>query len=1315
VLTALTVASLLLVGSAASFAQTEGLAASGVQLDEHEGEVYIDLAINGKPEFTTERRNDPMRVVVTLPGVTPTEALLESPSALGSPEGPVAKVLVLDAHEKLGEPGTLLAVYLRTRARVRIGYTDEGTLRVGVDHAAAPDQAPTPIEERGPAPSPKPEPASPEPADVPGPEAPATVENGLVVISGAGTSIDEDGRTHIGLRASGPVEYRADSPSGTVLEITLSGVEMAEAIDLSLPEGKTGNVRAVSMVPVPGDTPGAKLTVVCRTASECEVVPAAEGHGLEIIVPAFDPDMGPTPLELAGPRSDDVLEMASGAAQSPPLGPEPAVSPEDDSGQATTVVAGQDRPSTGLSAPGVAGVTWEPIGGTGTVVEQGGGYQAIPGPRRPDSGGGSQPSTAPALPTGAAPGMGTMPVYLREGTISLDIPSSPVQTALTAIAYYADVDIVIDDSVTGDISVTMSDVTAEEAIDIICSIKDLVWYKRGTTYVITSRAQDGGGPIPGGDGAVQSYSPQFTDQESLTQYTQLLNTLHPRVLVQVYQQAGVIVIAGDAEDVQAAMDTLIQADTLTSPDGPVSEGQVTQPYTMNSGDPQQLTNFLIEVYPSGLTVHPRPNSQQIVLKGPRAVVNSALELLAELERQGGRIVSDTYKPSRLGVSVVSAAVNEVFPAVATRVEDQTLIVTGTSTDVQAAITHAKAVDHSLVTDAEAVEEYVVQSRHVDGLTKVAEQAYAGTAVKIRRIPDTKTIIVMGPEEDVAEAMAKLAEWDKADESQAVTRTVAIKHEDAGYVAEMIDGLNLHPSLDLSTSGDMLQVTGPSIVVAEAMDIIAQTDLPDAISVGGQDIVTERRVLSYVDTATAKQALDDIFKHQMMTTLASVGQPGATAGAAAPPAPQGVFNQFGGADGVFADGPATVPDVTPPPDTAVPTGANGQPTNLPAGPGAGATPVPGVPGQPTGTTPTPAGATAGGLLVITEEAGTHCLVITGPEWAVDRAMALLEQIDVPPHQVVIEAIIADVNRSYLKDKGLEWNFGSTSITENGVTDPEGEGFDNIAFGSFSRRNLQFNANIFLSEDRSKSKLLANPSLRAVDGSDSKIQIGDELRFQVLQPTSAGSQPVFNVETVDVGIILEFMPTITEDGRVRLDLRAESSSVSGFTNGFPNIRKREAETDLILQDGETIVIGGLVSENEIETLREVPLLSEIPVLGELFRHRTVDRTPQELVFFITPRILYAVDGELQTDQEQLDLSEETAEQQMSGWINGLPSNAENYFIDANGGNPTVVEGLGGEAVVAGPAPQPQSQPSEPTSSDVTPEDIPTTGALARRHGR
>lgn len=1265
---------LVLAGALAAVpAAADGLIASAVAIGQENGQAFVDLSLNGKPEYTVEKRENPRRVVVTLPGVSPSSGLLNSPSAMGAAGNLIAKALVLDIQQKLGGPGTLLAIYLREPADVAVTYVDSNTLRVGVRPEGSPmlgDQPNTPAEAT---------------------ESPVAT---LAVINGAGTSVDEAGRTHIGLRASGPLVYEESRPADTVFELAIDGVEVGEGVDLSLPESAAANVRAISLAPVTGEVPGAVLSVVCRGAAECQTIASAGGNGLEVIVPPFDPEVGEIPLDLAGPGSGDLLLTTATHAE---VGFEPTDEATGPSGEATIALAGQERPSVGLSAPGLA--SWEPIGSGSMVVGQGGGLQTIPGPRRPASSG-NQAEVAP-LTTGTAPGIGSMPVYLREGAISLDIPASPVQTALTAIAHYADVDIVIDDGVTGDVSVTMSDVTAEEAIDIICSIKGLIWYKRGTTYVITQRPTTGG-PLPGGDAVVMSYSPQFTDQDSLGKYEQLLLTLHPRVLVQIYQQAGVIVVAGDSADVQAAIETLRQADTLTSPDGPVSEGQVAQPYTMNSGDPQQLASFLLQVYPSGLSVHPRPNSQQIVLKGTRAVVSSALELLGELERQGGRIVSDTYRPTRLGVNVVAAAVHEVFPAVATRVEDQTLIISGTATDVEAAITHAKAVDFSLVSGADAVQEYEAKSRHVDGLAKVAEQAFAGTPVRIRRIPDTKTIMVMGPEAEVARAMGKLAEWDLADESQTVTQTLTLRYEDAGYVAEMLEGLELHPMLKLATSGAMLQLTGPSIVVAEAMDIIATVDVPEAIGVGGQKLVTKRRVLSYIEAETAKSALEDVFGHEMMT------YPTATpaVGAAAAPAAEGVFNQLGG--GIFSDGPATVPGVQPPAGATSPAPGS-QPTNLPPS-GPGAPPTPGD-----ATLPAPAGparATGVGALVVTIEESTHSLVLTGPEWAVDRAMALLEQIDVPPHQVVIEAVIADVNRSYLKEKGVRWDFNRTTIAENPTEAGAGEGFGGIGFGTFGRQNFSFDAELFLGEESGKSRLLANPSLRAVDGAEGRIQIGDELRFQVLQPSSAGGQPIYTVETVDVGIILEFTPTITEDGKVRLDLRAESSSVSGYTAGFPNIRKREAQTNLIIEDGETIVIGGLVSEDEIETMREVPLLSEIPVLGQLFRHRSVERRPQELVFFITPRILYAPSGTLAADDSQLNLEQG---RDSTGWIQQLPDGLSDQVIDTTGQLPVVVAPEAETGSTSGGAPAPVRFEKGMSNAAPASEDVPTVGALARRYGR
>ena len=541
--------------STASSAQAEELVATAMQLHAGEGQVFVDLSVNGTPEFTVEQRESPRRVVVTLPGVAPSGGLLEAPSVMGATGSLVAKALVLDVQQKLGGPGTLLAIYLREAAEFSAEYTEAGALRIALW-----PEGTEPV---------KPQPASPVLVDTPvATEEPATspvTAPTLAVINGAGTSVDDAGQTHIALRSTGPIQYEVSRPSDTVFELVLAAVELGEAVDLSLPQGTAANVRALSMEPTAGPLSGATLTVVCRSAADCQVVSSADGRNLEVVVPAFNPAVG----EIAGPRQPRVDDLVQ-VVMTEPTDPTPGESAES-LGQGEAVIMWQGRSGRHpFSPPGLAG--WEPIGSGGTVVAQGGGLQTIPGPRRPDSAGGS---AAPALPVGAAPGIGTIPIYLREGAISLDIPSSPVQTALTAIAHYADVDIVIDDGVTGDVSVTMSDVTAEEAIDIICSIKGLVWYKRGSTYIIAVKPQTGG-PLPGGDGIVMSYSPQFTDQDSLGKYEQLLQTLHPRVLVQLYQQAGVIVVAGDSQDVRPPS-TPAAGGHPDQPDGPISEGQVTQP------------------------------------------------------------------------------------------------------------------------------------------------------------------------------------------------------------------------------------------------------------------------------------------------------------------------------------------------------------------------------------------------------------------------------------------------------------------------------------------------------------------------------------------------------------------------------------------------------------------------------------------------------------------------------------------------------------------------------------------------------------------
>ena len=1201
---------------------------SGVNVAESGGALTVSIQVDERVPFAIDRRDRPSRLVVSLPGAQPTSELLASPTVEAPRSTAAAKVLVLDGSDELGGPGTLVVVHLTGPACSRIAYADDGSLRLVLDKPSRDVKLSRP---------------GANALSVGGRAGPSN----LPTVTAVDVAVTPDGTAAVLLTADAPLLCENGPPTSDRITVDLPCARLAPGLSPAVPGWVRSPLTSLAVAPVDGPDAGVRVSVATLSGAEFSVTQGSDSRKVLVTVKA-----------------------------SP--GPEAEMADVSDGG-ATATVAGQGTEPPALSGSG----GWEGLG-PGTVVQQNGGTQVIPGPRRPPPGGAK-----------AAPGIDTPPVFLREGTITLDFPLSSVRDVLTGIAQQADLDIVIDDGVAGDLSLSMTDVTPEEAIATICVMKGLGWKKTGQTYIVATPDKL---PVYSPNAIVQSYAPRLTGDDALTKLEELLKKLHPAVFVQLYTTDKRMLLVGDPSDVASAIRTLQQADGSAGEAVMGAGADTTEVYTCQSGKPDQLGAFVKQVVqPATLEVLNRPETQQIVLKGSRATVAQAVSLLQRLEAEGGRISTKTYKPARVTPNVVLAAVKEGYPGVVAQITDNTLLVTGTEKDTTAAIDYAKAVDVSLPGKDEAVSEYAALTPHVRGLARLAEQAFAGTDVTIQPLVETKVVIVSGPKEQVDACVEKLRFWDSDEGRQTVTRNIKVEYLDAAYAADMLTGLVIDPDFTATASGEMVALTGPSIAVAEAEAVLQETDIPAAVTEYGRNVVSERYVLSYLDVKIACGTLEDVFKSAMMTANGHVadGTPPPPRGAAAAPPGDGLFPQDDGLSLDGAGGPfGTLGGDGEPPSG--PTTGNGGLLTPPMGAGPVIGPGPG-PTQPTAATEgAPAAVTskpesAPPPLIVTPDPATHSLLLTGQRWAVERAKQILVDIDVPPHQVVIECIIADVERSYLKRKGVDWTPGMMRA----FSETFGGG---LGFGRFGDAHVSFGADFEAEKTQGKATLLANPSLRAIDGAEGRIQIGDQLRFQVLQPQSAIGQPIFTTETVDVGIILKFKPRVSEDGNVCLELHAESSALAGILkSNMPQIKTRNADTSLILRDGETIVIGGLIRDEEVDVMKTVPLLSEIPVLGNLFRHRSVTRIPQELVFFITPRILRA--------GETVENSEDYTEKAPSMWTGSVIE-----------GGPTRLEDV--DQTTKTPAWQADGWPprpkGEPSTEETPPGPEPTGPPAPRSHG-
>jgi type II secretory pathway component GspD/PulD (secretin) len=260
---------------------------------------------------------------------------------------------------------------------------------------------------------------------------------------------------------------------------------------------------------------------------------------------------------------------------------------------------------------------------------------------------------------------------------------------------------------------------------------------------------------------------------------------------------------------------------------------------------------------------------------------------------------------------------------------------------------------------------------------------------------------------------------------------------------------------------------------------------------------------------------------------------------------------------------------------------------------------------------------------------------------------IEKIDIVPRQVIIEGLIAQVNLTDNLSLGVAWamktrvsgNFLSPPLSNpgtplNGIisfggdslsaitdpTKPSGTGFTFIG----SDDKGQVRALVQALATQSRGKVLASPHILVSDNREARIQVGQSVPLVTAQTYGAvGVAPQQVVEYKDIGIILKVKPQVNEGGLVAMELHQEVSTYTTqtlFTNSTQIIiNKTEATSNLVVQNGQTIVIGGLIREDTSKSLTGIPFLSKIPIVGYLFGSRESDVSRTEIIMLLTPRVL------------------------------------------------------------------------------------------------
>ena len=266
-----------------------------------------------------------------------------------------------------------------------------------------------------------------------------------------------------------------------------------------------------------------------------------------------------------------------------------------------------------------------------------------------------------------------------------------------------------------------------------------------------------------------------------------------------------------------------------------------------------------------------------------------------------------------------------------------------------------------------------------------------------------------------------------------------------------------------------------------------------------------------------------------------------------------------------------------------------------------------------------------ILISAKSAGNTNLIFISPSGDKDTRAIIVSSHNLRKSMVEVGVEIMEIESQSALKAGLSWGSigsgtsGSPAITSNNLTVSENSPPPLLTLGSLSRQALS--ASVQLLIDRGKARILAKPKLLAVSGEEASFLAGGEVPY--VTENKLGSS---NIQWKPYGVKLKIKPTIDADGVISADLRAEVSGLdiqNGTSIGsgivVPALKTRWVETAVYMKSGSTLVIAGLISEENQKLTSGIPLLSDIPVLGELFRFTDNEQTQSELVIFVTPSLV------------------------------------------------------------------------------------------------
>ncbi|MDQ1270327.1 MAG: type pilus assembly protein PilQ [Thermodesulfobacteriota bacterium] len=260
--------------------------------------------------------------------------------------------------------------------------------------------------------------------------------------------------------------------------------------------------------------------------------------------------------------------------------------------------------------------------------------------------------------------------------------------------------------------------------------------------------------------------------------------------------------------------------------------------------------------------------------------------------------------------------------------------------------------------------------------------------------------------------------------------------------------------------------------------------------------------------------------------------------------------------------------------------------------------------------------------ISVDARTNQMIITDTQAKIDQAFELINRLDKVTPQIMIEAKVVEVNKDFSRSFGINWNLSNASDTTSGFVDDfsvsvntSGVSGDFSFFGLFGSSVSALNAKLEASEAQGDVRIVSSPRILTLDNKEAMISQGLEYAYLERDDTG-GSSVAFK----QVNLELKVTPQVTPDNRINMTVHLTKNDVASISSdGVPTLATNEAKTELLVNNNDTVVIGGVIKSIQSQDTDGVPFLTNLPGLGYLFGSKAKADDRNELLIFLTPSII------------------------------------------------------------------------------------------------